>query len=82
MRKYYPIWKQLKESKTHRVAVVHPAHLHARIIKAVLKERTNDTGFRLELAEENKSAKIFTESIPEKNLVVFKLKFYLDPTDI
>lgn len=90
MRKYYPIWKQLKEKANNatlvgdqkKVAVVHPAHLHSRLVKAVLKERTMDTGFRYELAEADKFAKIFYESIPERNIIVFELKFYLDPTDI
>lgn len=81
-RKYFPIWKQLKESKKHEVAVVHPAHLHARLIKAVLKERTLDTGFALELAEADRFARVLPTSYPDKNVVVFKLKFYLDPSDI
>lgn len=78
MRKYYPIWKKLKTKGTQ--VVVHPAHLHARLIKAVLKERTMDTGFRYELSEANKCAKVFAKS--EGNLITFTLKYYLDPTDI
>ena len=78
MRKYFPIWKKLKQ-KGEQV-VVHPAHLHARLIKAVLKERTMDTGFRLELSEANKYAKVFATS--EGNLITFRLKYYLDPSDI
>jgi hypothetical protein len=80
MRKYYPIWKKLKRDK--KAVVVHPAHLHPRLIKAVLKERTMDTGFRLELSESNSYAKVFAESVAEKNLIIFTLKMYLDPTDI
>ena len=78
MRKYQAIWLQLKEK--HSQVVLHPAHLHARLIKAVLKERTMDTGFRYEMAEANKYAKIGAKS--EGNLIKFVLKFYLDPTDI
>lgn len=80
MRKYYPIWKKLKRDK--KAVVVHPAHLHKRLIKAVLKERTMDTGFRLELSEANQYAKVFAESVIEQNIIIFTLKYYLDPTDI
>lgn len=78
MRKYYPIWRKLKRDGI--AIVVHPQHLHRRLIKAVLKERTMDTGFRLELSETNKSAKVLSSS--DGNLITFKLKYYLDPTDI
>jgi len=78
MRKYYPIWNQLKSTK--RAVVVHPSHLHARLIKAVLKERTMDTGFRYELAEADRYAKVFSKS--DGNMITFTLKYYLDPTEI
>lgn len=78
MRKYYPIWQKLKTKR--KVVVVHPAHLHARLIKAVMKERTMDTGFRLELAEADSHAKIVTSSTD--NYITFTLKIYLDPTDL
>lgn len=78
MRKYTPIWLQLKQKK--RVTVVHPAHLHARLIKAVMKERTMDTGFRYELAEANRNAKVLSKS--EGNMIVFRLKLYLSPEDL
>lgn len=81
MRKYYPIWKELKAKK--KVVVVHPSHLHARIIKAVLKERTMDTGFRFELSENNSYAKVLTSVDPNTpNMITFRLKFYLDPSDV
>lgn len=81
MRKYYPIWQELKKKK--RVVVIHPPHLHARIIKAVLKERTMDTGFRFELSEANSCAKVLTSVNPDTpNMITFRLKFYLDPTDV
>jgi hypothetical protein len=78
MRKYQQIWINLK--KQGKQAVLHPPHLHARLIKAVHKERTMDTGFRLELSEDSKTAKLFARS--EGNIIHFTLKYYLDPTDI
>lgn len=78
MRKYYPIWQKLKLKS--RQVVVHPPHLHARLIKAVMKERTMDTGFRLELSEANQEAKLFATS--DGNMITFRLKKYLDPSDI
>lgn len=78
MRKYQPIWLELKTK--NEVLVVHPNHLHARLIKAVLKERTMDTGFRLELSELNRYAKVFFRSTG--NYITFTLKYYLDPTDL
>lgn len=81
MRKYYPIWRELKKKK--KVVVVHPAHLHARLIKAVLKERTMDTGFRFELSEANSCAKVLSYIDPNTpTMITFKLKYYLDPTDL
>ncbi len=78
MRKYQKIWLELKTKGTQHV--LHPEHLHARLIKAVLKERTMDTGFRYELSEANKCAKVFAKS--DGNIITFKLKYYLSPEDI
>jgi hypothetical protein len=80
MRKYQSIWLQLKSSPKKTQVVLHPAHLHARLIKAVLKERTMDTGFRYELAEADSHAKVLTSS--EGNLITFRLRTYLLPEDV
>jgi hypothetical protein len=78
VRKYQKIWIELKtKNKLH---VLHPEHLHARLIKAVLKERTMDTGFRYELSEANRCAKVFATS--DGNIITFRLKYYLSPEDI
>jgi hypothetical protein len=47
MRYYEPVWNQLKKKKTARVTA-HPA-LHARIVKAVVKEKWMDIGYKLEI---------------------------------
>ena len=78
MRKYQPIWIELK--RTRKSTVLHPARLHARLIKAVLKERTMDTGFRFELAEANRCAKVFAKS--DGNFIKFTLKLYLSPDEV
>ena len=46
MRKYEPIWLKLKKVGSASIAA-HPL-LHARIIKAVVKEKWLDEGFKLE----------------------------------
>lgn len=55
-RDYLPIWEQLK---THKKAttLAHP-YYHARIIKAVKKEKWLDTLFRLEMLEMNPPMKV------------------------
>lgn len=46
-RKYTSIWSRIKESKEHRCTVeVHPAMV-ARVKKAVIKEKSQDLGFKL-----------------------------------
>ena len=47
MRYYEPIWLRLKKHKT--VSITAPKPLHPRIIKAVVKEKYLDLGFKLEL---------------------------------
>ncbi len=78
MRKYQPAWLKLKQKGS--LSILTPKHLHARVIKAILKERTMDTGFRYELSEANKCAKVFAKS--DGNIITFKLKYYLSPEDI
>ena len=49
MRKYQPIWEQLKLHSTVSLSAT-PA-LHKRIIKAVIKEKLKDLGYKLICAE-------------------------------
>lgn len=46
-RQYYPIWNQLKQHG--KVSVTAPRPLHARIVKAVKKEKYNDLAYKLEI---------------------------------
>lgn len=52
MRKYYPIWKQLKE--TGKCAISAHKALHKRIIKAVINEKDRDTGYKILKQSEHK----------------------------
>lgn len=78
MRKYYPAWHKLKTEG--KIILVTPKHLHKRVIKAIMKERSADTGFRLELAEQDRCAKVFATS--KDNMIRFTLKYYLSPEDL
>jgi hypothetical protein len=44
LRLYEPIWLSLKKHKTCTILV--PTHLHARVIKAVIKEKWLDNTFK------------------------------------
>ena len=43
MRKYQPIWEQVKKHST--ASLVAPVEFHRKIIQAVRKERTRDKGW-------------------------------------
>ena len=47
MRKYQPIWERLKQEPIAPVSLAAPLELHARIIKAVTKEKFKDLGWKL-----------------------------------
>lgn len=57
-RKYAPIWNNLKA--TGSCVITAPKGLHARIVKAVIKEKHNDVGYALLLSEEGKIARLYT----------------------
>ena len=44
MRKYQPIWEQIKANGYAQVKA--EPNLHARIVKAVIKEKNKDLGFK------------------------------------
>lgn len=47
MRQYEPVWNELKAKKIARITA-HRA-LHPRIIKAVIKEKWMDVGYKIEI---------------------------------
>ena len=56
MRQYQPIWEGLK--KNGKVSITAPPKLHPRIIKAVIKEKYNDTVFKIYLDDNRQKARI------------------------
>ena len=50
MRQYEPIWNRIKTKNTASL-VTHKDNV-ARVIKAVIKEKHKDTGYKLELSEQ------------------------------
>lgn len=65
MRKYQPIWEALKRDK--KASIVAPIESHKRIIKAVIKEKNIDEGYKLLLAEEGYKATLTNSPPNEKN---------------
>lgn len=55
-RRYEPIWHQLKTTGKCKVSI-HKV-FHARLKKAVLKEKNEDLGFKLELSEKGQRARL------------------------
>ena len=55
-RKYQDIWEALKATGTCSIAAPRP--LHARILKAVVKEKYNDLGYKVLLAETSQKATV------------------------
>ena len=53
-RKYQPAWEKLKLENIVRIAA-HPA-VHARILKAVIKEKDMDLVYKMKMADDCKSA--------------------------
>lgn len=49
MRKYQPIWEQIKQKGSCKVAV--PKPLHRRVIRGVIKEKDEDIAFKFLAAE-------------------------------
>ena len=69
MRKYQPIWEQLKLYGTTSLSA-NPA-MHKRIIKAVMKEKLKDLGWKILCAESGNIYKLAYKS--EGKLVTFNL---------
>ena len=77
-RQYEPIWDQLKVQGKCRIAAPQP--LHKRIIKAVVKEKYNDVGYKFLLSETGKTARL---SYSRKNSeITFKLTVTVGVDDI
>ena len=81
MRQYEPIWAAIKRNKL--ASIVAPIHNHRRIIKAVTKEKYNDDGYKLELAESGlKSKLVVTQDIDNKEMLTFTLQITMNTSCI
>lgn len=76
MRKYHPIWQQLKA--TNQCAVSAPKAFHARIVKAVINEKYYDIGFKLLVDESCRTVRL--SSISEGGRLRFFLIYYNEYT--
>lgn len=81
MRQYEPIWNRIKTNKS--ASLVAPVESHRKIIKAVIKEKHQDDGFKLQLAEKALTAKlIISKDITKPKLLMFSLQFHIKDSDI
>lgn len=69
--RYQPIWDTLKEKR--HAKLVAPAVLHKRIIKAVIKRKDVDVGYKFLCAEQFKKARIKYKTTG--NIIEFYLQF-------
>jgi hypothetical protein len=76
MRQYEPVWNELKKKKIARVTA-HRA-LHPRIVKAVIKEKWMDVGYKLELEPHHS---ILSHSI-KHSVITFTLTVHHDYSQI
>ena len=74
-RHYFPIWKQLKDH--HTVSITASRPLHARIIKAVKKEKWQDMSYKLQI-EPRRATLSHSRS---NSILTFTLSFTPAPED-
>ena len=72
MRKYEPIWTQIKQHLKCEISA-HKAY-HRRIIKAVTKEKDMDLGYKLYLSELNPPKHALMFSTSKGAVITFTLK--------
>lgn len=60
LREYQPIWEAIKSQGKTRLSV--PIPFQPRVRKAVLKEKYNDLGYKVLLAERHKIARLEIET--------------------
>ena len=72
MRQYQPIWEAIK--RNNHASLVAPIRGHRAIIKAVIKEKHKDEGYKLLLAEKCLRVRLkITRDRINKNLLTFSL---------
>lgn len=72
MRHYSPIWEAIKKNK--QASIVAPVSKHKLIIKAVIKEKNEDGGYKLLLSEKCKRARlIISFDANNRELILFSI---------
>lgn len=78
MRKYQPAWEKLKAEKIVKIAA-HPL-VHARILKAIIKEKDIDLVFKLTMAEDCRRVRISHKS--KSGELILYLNFSIGISDL
>lgn len=73
MRLYQPAWNRLKNNPTAPLVISASPHLHARIYKAIIKEKNIDLIFHLETSESKRTSKLSRRS--DGNALIITLSF-------
>lgn len=68
-RLYQPLWEEIKTKKIKRVSA--KSSIHRRIINAVIKEKTIDLAYKLEMAEKNLKATLDYKQVAD--VIEFRL---------
>ena len=71
MRQYETVWNEIKINKTLRLSSPRP--FHKRIIKAVVKEKDMDLGYKLECSESYPPTYALLRSKREGAIITFTL---------
>jgi hypothetical protein len=77
-RVYFPLWNKLKLQGTVQISAPRP--FHARIIKAVIKEKHMDLSFKYKLSENCQRATL--KSRRNGALIIFTLHYTIGLDDI
>lgn len=72
MRKYQPIWIELKSKLKARIAA--PTPIHTSIVRGVLKEKNLDLGFKVLCTESGKWYRVTYTS--KQNILEFTMNEY------
>lgn len=79
-RLYNPLWVKIRDAAGEKVRITADPRLHARIIRAVNKEKIKDHAFKFELGEKEKSGRIETSA--KNSVLTFWLIFSIGIDDI
>lgn len=77
-RMYEPIWELLKKNK--KVSISAPRALHKKLVKAVIKEKDIDVGYKIELDDNEQRARITHQCVG--NVIHFQLHLTVGLSDL